>query len=150
LTHPYKKIENTKEARKAPPGQYRLLLAGRGPEHSGLYHVNDFNRAELALRAADKLSSSKDIPGWGIVHDNNGRVLTLDDGPSQMHTYKDLMKTFGGKRRDSSREFTTEHADAIEALQPERLPGWKKGDQMLVFWDDIQKATDAHARPGDF
>jgi hypothetical protein len=150
VEYTFTKIENTREARKAPPKQYRLLCAGHDDERN-LYHVQDFDRAELALNAADELLRSKDIHGWGIVHDANGRILTLDDGPSQMYTYADLLKTYGGdRRRESDRAFTPEHAKAIEALQPERLPGWQKGDQMLVFWDDIAKATGAHARPGDF
>ncbi len=145
----YTEIENTMEARKAPPGKYRLLLAGGGAERP-LCHVQDYDRAELALEAADKLLRSKEIKGWGIVHDGNGRILTLNDGPSQMYTYDDLLKTYGGgKRQLSNRAFTAAHADAIEALQPERLPGWQKGDRMLVFWQDIEKATGAVALCGD-
>lgn len=143
MKHDYTKIENTFEARRAPPGQYRLLLAGHD-DHRGLYHVRDFSRAELALQASDELRS-KDMRGWGIVHDGNGRILTLDDGPTQMHTHADLLKTFGGRGRG----FTIAHANEIEALQPTRLPGWQEGDRMLVFWDDIAKATGAVAFCGD-
>jgi len=115
-----------------------------------LYHVRDFERAELALQEADKIHRSKEIRGWGIVHDGNGRILTLDDGPSQMMTRDDLLKTFGGeKRKLSVRAFTAAHADAIESLQLKRLPGWQKGDRMLVFWQDIADATGAVAHCGD-
>lgn len=146
----YTLIENTDEARKAPPRQYRLLLAGGGDERPGLYYVQDYDRAELALEASDELLRSKEIRGWGIVHDSNGRIITLDDGPTQMLTYEELLKTFGGEKRQlSKRAFTSQHADQIEALQSERLPGWQKGDRMLVFWKDIENATGAITLCGD-
>ena len=146
----YTKIENTEEARKAPLDKYRLLLNGQTEEYPGLYHVRDFDRAELALLAADELTSPSKGDGWAIVHDSNGRILTPDDGPSQMYTHKELLKTYGERAsRGSGRAFTTQHADAIEALQPERLPGWQKGDRMLVFWQDIVDATGAVAYFGD-
>jgi len=145
----YTEIENTMEARKAPSKQYRLLLVGHD-DRRGLYHVQDYDRAELALEASHELLCSKKIRGWGVVHDDNGRILTLDDGPSQMYTYDDLLRTYGGGERPmSKRVFTAAHADAIEALQPERLPGWQKNDRMLVFWKDIEESTGAVALCGD-
>ena len=51
----YAEIENTMEARTAPPNQYRLLLAGRD-ENRGLYHVEDYDRA--TTNHIDKISKA--------------------------------------------------------------------------------------------
>lgn len=146
----YTEIENTVEARRAPLNKYRLLLAGHD-DRRGLYHVEDFDRAEDALQAADELRRSRETSGWGIVHDSKGFILApMGDGGMQMMTYDELLERHGGGKRPlSDRAFTASHADAIEALQPERLPGWQKGDHMMVFWRDIEEATGAVALHGD-
>lgn len=138
-------IENTFQARTPPPRMYRLLRTVWAGEDSGLYHVRDFARAELALRAAEAIDrKGRGAFGAGIVHDGTGRVLTLDDGPSHMYTRERLLRVFGGAKRPADkRAFTPADADKIEALQPERLPGWVPGDRMLVFWEDIAEATGA-------
>ncbi len=151
----YTEIENTDEARRAPPDKYRLLLAGHD-DRRGLYHVEDFDRAEDALQAADELRRSRETSGWGIVHDSKGFILApMGDGGMQMRTRESLLKSFGQPRVSDvtgsvlERALTDAHIDAIEALQPERLPGWRKGDHMMVFWQDIEDATGARAYPGD-
>ena len=144
------RIENTPEARKAPPNQYRLLLAGHDDERT-LFHVQDFDRAELAIRAARELRLSKEIQGWGIVHDGNGRVIEPAYENPLMLTYQQLSETYVGRRFiGNNRTFDVKHADEIEVLQQERLPGWQKGDHMLVYWSDIAKATGAVAYCGNF
>ena len=64
-------------------------------------------------------------------------------------TREELLRTFGGSS-NGEKPLTAAHMDAIEAKQLERNPNWKKGDDLLVQWSDIEEATGAVARPGNF
>lgn len=147
MTYNYVKIPNTNESRRPPPGKYRLLWTGRTEELPGLYHLEDFDNAQVAIDAAKALGFRG---GNGIVETNQGWILTLSDGGAQMYTPEKLLSTFGRQHERSSKPLTSAHVDAIIAEQANRLPGCRPGDQILVFWDDIEKATGARAHPGDF
>ena len=121
-------IENTRGARMAPTGKYRLLWTGRTGKHPGLYYLKEFSRAQLAIDAASELGF---CGGNAIVENDKGLILTLNDGGARMYSAKELLSTFGGGHHQSSvREFTQEYVQAIVALQLKRLPVWKPGDQL--------------------
>lgn len=142
----YKRIKSEEE-RKAPEGKYRVILNDRG-ENRALYLVKDCDTAEEAITLAETLWKKDQN---GIVQDSKGFGLYPWFDGHQMQTREELLASFGGERkRDSSRPMTAAHVDAIEAKQAERIPGWKPGHRLVVYWSDIAEATGAVARPGDF
>lgn len=146
MEHSYRQI-TSEEDRKAPKGKYRVMLNDRG-ENSALYFVKDCDRAEEAICLAETLNKKDQN---GIVQDSKGWGLYPWFDGHQMRTRKELLDAFGRecKAERDSRPMTAAHINAIEARQSERIPGWKRGDRMVVYWSDISEATGSGARFGD-
>jgi len=144
LEHTYTRI-TSEEGRKAPKGKYRVMLNDRG-DNRALYLVGDHDTAEKAIDIAETLRKRNQN---GIVQDSKGWVLYPWDDGHQIHTREELLAIHGRKSRDG-RPFTEAHIAAIEAKQSSRIPGWRPGHRLVVFWKDIAEATGAVARPGDF
>ena len=133
----------TAEERKAPQGKYRVILNNRSSEPSQFYLVGDYDSAEEAIRIAETFGMRTQN---GIVQTSNGWILYPNfDGPHQFYTRKDLLNTYGHDRRNGEKALTSAHVDEIERKQSERIPGWKQGHKLLVFWKDISDATGAQA-----
>jgi len=66
------------------------------------------------------------------------------------YSREELLRSYGRQFEGGSKPLTDAHIDTIEAKQLERNPDWKPGDPLLVHWQDIEDATGAVARPGDF
>ena len=67
------------------------------------------------------------------------------------YTRAELLRSYGkDDHRNGEKPLIDAGIDAIEAKQLERNPNWKKGDPLLVYWNDIAEVTGAVARPGDF
>jgi hypothetical protein len=133
LQAPYKVI-TSKQGRRAPKGKYRVMLTDYSSEPINLYLVCDCDSLEEAIVKAE--------PVKGIVQNHKDWVLYPWFDGHQLHTRKELMK--------SHSQLTSSDIAAIESKQCQRIPGWKEGHRMVVFWNDISEATGARAHPGDF
>jgi hypothetical protein len=146
LEQSYTRI-TSKEERKAPQGKYRVLLNDRGDEDKPvLYFVSDHDNAEEAIRVAETLDRRNQN---GIVQDSKGWALYPWFDGHQIHTREELT-SMCLRSLERGRSLNTADIDAVEAKQAERIPGWKPGDRLIVFWKDIADATGAKAYVGDF
>ncbi len=139
--------ETTFDERIPPEGKYRVLLRDGIVKPSKLYFVGDYDSAEEAITLAETFRGFPDRNG--IVTDSKDFPLYPWFDGHQLHTSEDLLKIYGQATRDG-RPLTAVHLKAIEAKQQERIPGWKPGHRLVVFWSDISEATGAVARCGDF
>jgi hypothetical protein len=149
LEQPYTRI-TSKEERRAPEGKYRVMLNDRGDEDKpALYFVSDHDNAEEAFKVAESLQNKGGNPQNGIVQDSKGWGLYPWFDGHQIHTREELT-SMCLRSLERGRSLDTGDIDAVEAKQAERIPGWKPGDRLIVFWSDIEKATGAKAYVGDF
>ena len=118
------------------------MLNDRGDDPA-LYFVSDHDSAEEAFRIAETLNGKGQN---GIVQNSADWVLYPWYDGHQLHTREELCGIFLAGRR----LVRMEDIDAIEAKQSERIPGWKPGDRLVVFWQDIADATGAKAHTGNF
>ena len=135
------------EDRKAPTGKYRVLMQDRSFQPSRLYLVEDYDSPEDAICKAETLNRGSCN---GIVRTSNGFPLYPWFDGHQLHTRAELLQTYGREKHDGSRALSSDDVTKIENAQLQRIPGWKPGNRMVVFWRDIADATGARAFPGNF
>jgi hypothetical protein len=132
--------------RSAPVGKYRVLL-NIHDNQPGLYIVADCDFAEEAINLAKTIRGKARN---GIVHISSGFALYPTFDGHQLCTPEELLQRYGRRSKVGERGLTAQNVAEIEAKQEERIPGWKPGHQMVVFWKDISDATGARAYAGYF
>ena len=118
------------------------MLNDRGDDPA-LYFVSDHDTAEEAFVVAETLGGKQQN---GIVQNSKDWVLYPWYDGHQLHTSEELLTILLSGRGPVNME----DVKAVEAKQSERIPGWKPGDRLVVFWKDIEEATGAKAYCGDF
>lgn len=134
----------SKKGRRAPEGKYRVMLNDRSDDPA-LYFVSDHDTAEEAFKVAETLRGKHQN---GIVQNSKDWVLYPWLDGHQLKTSEELLTAYG-RQLQLERGMRPMSVDLIETKQSERIPGWKPGDRLVVFWSDIEEVTGAKAYCGD-